>query len=124
MDDQKKEIYKEIVKILKLYKKGMRERTDGESKYELSGEKKIHVLNKDIDGMYFASVVIQKNFVGFYFFPQYCNPKLISLMPENLKKCLKGKTCFHIKKKDAEIMKSIKSFAKIGYDSYKKMEWI
>jgi hypothetical protein len=124
MEDQRKEIYEAVVKVLKSFKKGMRETTDGKSKYDLYGKKKVTVYNKEMDGMYFASVIIKKGFVGFYYFPQYANPKLLAQLPDNLKKCLKGKSCFHLKKLDAELLKSIKEYAKIGYDAYFKMGWI
>src|SRR6266496_2741339 len=116
MEDQKKEIFQDVMKVLKKFKKGMKERTDGKTKYELSGTKKVHAYNKDIDGMYFVSLVIQKGLVGFYFFPQYANPKLLAVMPDNLKKYLKGKSCFHLKKRDPEIYKSIKEYVQKGYD--------
>lgn len=124
MDDQRKEIYEAVVKVLKGFKKGMKEITDGKSKCDLYGKKKVTVYNKEMDGMYFASVIIKKDFVGFYYFPQYANPKLLTQLPDNLKKCLKGKSCFHLKKLDKDILKSIKDYTKIGYDAYVKMGWI
>ena len=124
MEDQRKEIFQDMLAIMKKFEKGMKVKTDGKTKYDMYGTKKVNLYNKEFDGMYFASVMIQKNSVGFHYFPQYANPKLLAELPENLKKCLKGKTCFHIKKRDEDLYKSIKSYVKIGYDGYKKMGWI
>jgi hypothetical protein len=43
--------------------------------------------------------------------------------PELLK-CLKGKSCFHIKKNDPVIMEQIKESLKIGYEMYKERGWL
>ena len=124
MTEGKQEIFNEVVKALKPYKKGMQETTDGKMKYTLTGKKKVNIYNKEIDGLFFASAAVMKNSVSFHFFCQYTHPQLLKHIPANLKKCLKGKTCFHIKKNDPELMKSIKDFVKLGYDTYKKMGWI
>lgn len=52
---------------------------------------------KLVDGMYFASVAKRKDSMAFYFFPLYMQPDIEKAIP-NLKKYLKGKTCFHFKK--------------------------
>jgi hypothetical protein len=74
--------------------------------------------------MYFASAAIQGSFAGFYFFPIYTHPKEFADMPENLRKCLKGKSCFHIKKLDNDLSKSIRSALKKGFVIYKKAGWV
>ena len=124
MSDIRQEIFKEVVKALKPYKKGLAEKTDGKTKYQLTGKKKVEIYNKEIDGLFFASATIMKNSVSFHYFCQYTHPQLLKYIPANLKKCLKGKTCFHIQKNDPELMKSLKGYAKLGYDTYKKMGWI
>jgi hypothetical protein len=39
-------------------------------------------------------------------------------------KCLKGKSCFHIKKMDAEIFKQMEEALAKGYSKYKERGWI
>ena len=124
MDELKTEIFNSLVKILKPYEKKLKVRTDGKSKYELSGKKKVVVWKKEIDGMFFTSVIIQKNFVGFYYFPIYTHAHEFKDLPVNLKKCLKGKSCFHIKKPDKELLTSIKQLIKKGSEIYKKAGWV
>ena len=120
MEDKRKEIFAEIKKILLPYGKKMNLSVDDEKKIELLGKKKVTIYNKEIDGMYFAWAMIKKNFVGFYCFFQYSHPDFLKECPENLRKCLKGKSCFQIKKNDPELMKSIKIYIKKGYEMYKK----
>jgi len=123
MDDIKLNIYNELVKILKPFGKKLDVRTDGKSKYELTGKKKFVIGKKEFDGMFFSSVIIQKNFVGFYYFPVYTHAHEFKDLPDNLKKCLKGKSCFHIKKPDKELFVSIKQLLKKGSEIYKKAGW-
>ena len=56
-----------------------------------------------------ASIILQKGFVGFYLMPIYVNPGLKKKLAPSLTKQLKGKTCFHIKQVDAEILKNIEA---------------
>jgi hypothetical protein len=74
--------------------------------------------------MYFASVMVQKGFVGFYFMPVYSNPELKTLLSAELMKCLKGKACFHIKKNDPVIMQQIKQALDLGLKDYEEKNWI
>ena len=65
-----------------------------------TAQKKITLGKKEYDGMFFSAAKIQGGFTGFYFFPIYTHPGEFKDIPAELKKCLKGKSCFHIKKLD------------------------
>ena len=61
--------------------------------------------NKDvvIDGrkkseLYFASVIPQKGYVGFYYMPVYTNPERKKLFEPELLSLLKGKSCFYVRR--------------------------
>jgi len=45
-------------------------------------------------------------------------------LPEELRKCLKGKSCFNIKKADAKLFKQIGKMAKEGLKIYKQEKWV
>ena len=60
----------------------------------------------------------------FYFMPVYADPSLKSQLHPQLVKCLKGKSCFHIKKNDPELMEQVKEALKVGYESFKKKGWV
>jgi hypothetical protein len=74
--------------------------------------------------MYFATAAIKSGYVGFYFFPIYTHPKEFTGIPDELKKCLKGKSCFHIKKLDKLLEGQIKDMVKQGFELYKKTGWV
>ncbi len=92
--------------------------------YNVVSFKHIEVAGKKTDNIYFASALVQKGFVGFYYFPIYvCEEAKPFIQPE-LQKLLKGKTCFHIKKNDPLIMKQIEQALKDGFALYKKLGWV
>ena len=122
MITEKREILAELKIILSSFSKNMRVTKDSEKGYEIYCTKEVTVGKKTVEGMYFAAAMIQGGFVGF-FFPIYTHPKEFSDLPENLRKCLKGKSCFHIKKLDSELSRSIKTALKKGHNIYKKAGW-
>jgi hypothetical protein len=119
-------IFDEIKKLLLPYVKGTIKLHGGDKgKIILVSEKKNKVEGRKKDEVWFASALVQKGYVGFYYMPIYTNSEKIrkAIQPELLK-CLKGKACFHIKKADEIILAQIKDALKIGYDSYKQMGWV
>lgn len=117
-------IFHALKKEMKHYQKGnMKPRIDIEGKYDLWVGKEVTVLGKQKSDMYFGGLIIQSNYVGFYLMPIYTNPALKEEIASELLKTLKGKSCFHIKKEDKELMKQVKEALKIGYAWYKKQGW-
>jgi hypothetical protein len=98
MITDKKEILAELKKILSANSKGLKITKDSDKGFELSGTKTVTAFKKEFNGMFFASAKIQGGFVGFYFFPIYTHAGEFKDLPAELKKCLKGKSCFHFKK--------------------------
>lgn len=117
-------IFHALKKEMKPYQKGnMKPRIDIEGKYDLWVEKEVTVLGKQKSDMYFGGLIIQSNYVGFYLMPIYTNPALKEEIAPELLKTLKGKSCFHMKKDDKELMKQVKKALKTGYAWYKKQGW-
>ena len=77
-----------------------------------------------VPGMYFASALIRKDNVSFYFFPIYGAPKEFEKLAPSAMKCLDGKTCFHFKKEEQVIEKEIRSLFKKGIEAYRKQGWV
>jgi hypothetical protein len=71
-----------------------------------------------------ASIILQKGFVGFYLMPIYVNPGLKKKLAPSLTKRLKGKTCFHIKQIDSEILGNIEDAVDEGVKSYRERGWL
>ena len=120
----KEAIFKKVRILVRKYSKNMDVRSDTDKNYGLYGKKTVTAYNKEVEGMYFASAVVNKNFIGFYFFPIYTHPQEFAKVPPTLKKCLKGKSCFHIKSEDAELLSQIDSILDQGQKLYKKEGWI
>ncbi|GAB5538194.1 MAG: hypothetical protein Salg2KO_02970 [Salibacteraceae bacterium] len=70
-----------------------------------------------VDGHYFASIVEKPTDVRLYFFPIYTHPNNFSLS-DDLKKSLKGKSCFHIKKLSPELETEISKMIDLGVRIY------
>jgi hypothetical protein len=56
--------------------------------------------------------------------PAYGEDKLTDMFQPELLKCLKGKSCFHIKKDDPVLFKQMKESLKKGLEAYKKRGWV
>ncbi|MEO5684754.1 MAG: hypothetical protein ABIQ88_19085 [Chitinophagaceae bacterium] len=118
-------IFNEIKKLLLPYEKGsikLRGGTGGQ--ILLVSDKPVTIHGKIRDELWFAAALIQKGYVGFYFMPVYTGPEIKEVFKPELLKCLKGKSCFHIKKQDEEILKQIKESLAIGYRKYKEKGWL
>ena len=96
------EIQAKLIDIIKEQMDVLRISAETENKFEVSGTIEAMQGKKKVDGIYFASVVPKPRDVRFYFFPTYTHKEQIGELPENLKKALKGKSCFHVKYMDNE----------------------
>lgn len=118
-------VFDAIKALMKPYVKGtLKEKGEAPGIYNIVSEKPIEAEGRKKDEVYFAGIIIQKGYVGFYFMPVYDYSKPGEIVHPNLMKHLKGKTCFYIKKNDPEILEQIKDALKAGYDLYKKREWV
>jgi len=69
-------------------------------------------------------LIIQKDYVGFYYMPIYSETKLEAVFKPEFLKTLHGKSCFYIMMLDDELLSQIKKALKTGFDLYKKRGWI
>lgn len=118
-------IFENIKKILLTYQKGSLEMVGGYGGMLcLVSQKPVVIQGRKRDELWFAGILVQKGYVGFYYMPVYANPDMKKVFKPELLKCLKGKSCFHIKKNDPVIMGQIKESLKIGYDMFKERGWL
>jgi len=94
-------------------------RTQTETNFEVAGTISVMQGKKKVDGHYFATVMPKAKDVRLYFFPIYTHVDDFELSPE-LKKFLKGKSCFHIKKLSEDLTEEIKTMIAKGVELYKK----
>jgi hypothetical protein len=105
--------------------------TDGKVK----GKKDLHLVVPEavaVPGAYggkptavaMASIILQKSYVGFYFMPIYMKPALGKKLSPALKKLLKGKTCFQIKKLDPNLLSHVDAALNEGVKCFKERGWV
>ena len=90
-------IFKKLKFLLKKYETPLKPKFDLDSKYDLWSFKDLEIAGRKRNEVYFAGLIIQSNYVGFYFMPIYTNTKLKNVFKPELLSLLKGKSCFHIK---------------------------
>ncbi len=90
----------------------------------LYGKKIVSIIpSRKPQATYVSGIIKQKDFVGFYSMPIYSHPNSFVLSPE-LKKALKGKSCFHVKKLNPELLSELETVLKNGIELYRKEGWI
>jgi hypothetical protein len=119
-------LFEEIKNLMKVYEKHF-DIKEGEGAYNLIYKGNVEVGKYVRDEVYFASALIQKNFVGFYFMPQYTTgytPEYFS--GSNMLKVLKGKSCYNVSEKTfkEEFKVELVEALKKGFETYKKKGWI
>jgi len=95
-----------------------------DGKVGLISKKPVEILGRKREEIWFASALVQKGYVGFYYMPVYMNPAVKKLVKPELLKCLKGKACFYIRKFDKKIFSQIKEALAIGYNEWLQRGWI
>lgn len=124
MTIDRKEIFDQIKLLMKKFEKPLVARSDYDSRYELWSEKEIEIGGRKRKDIFFAGLIIQSSYVGFYFMPIYTDTSLKDIFAPELLSTLKGKSCFHIKKLDKKILSQIKSSLDVGFNLYKKRGWV
>lgn len=122
-DKEKSEVFGRIKSILKKNKGKLSVKTNTETGYHLYSVKKIKISHREYNRLYFAGLTVNTNDVSFYFFPLYINKSKFRLSTQ-LKNKLKGKTCFHFRKIDDELLNEVTELVIKGYSEYKKAKWI
>ena len=88
--------------------------------YHLILEKQLVIDGRPRKELWFASIIQQKDSVGFYFTPPDVKDKL---SPELLAH-LDGKSCFHFKTLTPALKKDVEAALKLGLEAYRKRKWL
>ena len=123
----KDKIYKKLKALVDTYSPPLKKsvnKTNKKKNIEFWSEKDIEIDGRKRKRIFFASIIIQKNYVGFYFMPIYTDTKLKSFFKPELLSLLKGKSCFYIKTLDKELESQIELVLKKGFNLYKKRGWV
>ncbi len=118
------EIFVAIRKEMAVYQPPLQPKNDTERYYDLWSFKDLVIEGRKRSEVFFAGIIIQKGYVGFYFMPVYAEPQVKSLFKPELLRLLKGKSCFHVKTLDEEITSQIRQALVDGFELYKKRGWV
>ncbi|MFT5890327.1 MAG: hypothetical protein ACI9Y7_000417 [Dokdonia sp.] len=115
-----KEIDQILRAILKNHIGSLQIRKDEEGVLEVAGTIPTMQGKQKVDGIYFASVMPKPKDVRLYFFPIYTDAEIFEHIDPMLRKCLKGKSCFHIKKIDDDLKVHITKMIAMGIKVYQE----
>jgi hypothetical protein len=118
------EIFNRLKEILMNYQPPFSSKADDESHFDLWSVKDLVIEGRKRKEVYFAGLIIQKAYVGFYYMPVYAEPEIKEFFKAELLSRLKGKSCFHIHKLDSILIEQIKEALQRGYVEYQKRGWI
>jgi len=125
MEENLYQIFQRLKATLMMFEKPtMAPKIDLDSRYELWSQKDVVINGRRRREVFFAALIIQSNYVGFYFMPVYIDTSLKEVFAPELLKLLKGESCFHIKQLDENLEKQISDALCKGYDLYKQRGWI
>jgi hypothetical protein len=125
-------IYEKIKRILETHSEGFLNKDhyigskakDDKPAYHLYGNKDVSLFGKDPQKIYIAGVIQQKNYVSFYFNPIYSHPEFFSDINPELKRFLKGKSCFNLNKTTPTLLSEIEDLVVDGIKKYRDLGWI
>lgn len=118
------EIFLQLRTLLQRYQPPFGSKNENDKYYDLWSFKDLVIEGRKRKEVFFAGIIIQKNYVGFYFMPVYAEPAVKKFFKPELLSKLKGKSCFHIKKLDAELLSQIDAALITGFEEYKARGWV
>ncbi|MEO1714020.1 MAG: hypothetical protein AAFU60_11875 [Bacteroidota bacterium] len=120
MNEKVAGIYSGLINLLKEQLGSLRIVKENPNVFEVGGTKEVMQGKQKVDGHYFASIVPKPKDVRLYFFPIYTHPEEYSDISPDFRKFLKGKSCFHIKRLDAEMEAEIRRAIQKGVELYQR----
>ncbi len=123
MDDLQ-QIFKQVRDLISRYSPPLVAKKDQADYYDLWSVKEVVIAGRKKKEVFFAGVIIQKGYVGFYFMPVYVDAEMKKVFSPELLALLKGKSCFHIRRYEATVMDQIGKALQTGFDIYRKNGWV
>ena len=116
-------LFEELQEILAPYSRHFTVRRDEPGYYDLWSERNVVIEGRARKEVFFAGLIIQKSYVGFYFMPIYAEADLAAFFGAELLATLKGKSCFHIGRLTPEIQAQMADALARGYELYVERGW-
>jgi hypothetical protein len=116
-------LFEDAKKLLVPYAKRLSVRKDEPGAYDLWSEKEVVVEGRKKKGVFFAGLIIQKSYVGFYYMPVYTDAGAAEFFGPEMLQLLKGKSCFYLKELTPEIRRQMKDALRRGFELYQDRGW-
>ena len=100
-------------------KKHFSVRIERYERYEIWADRPVLVSGRRRKDVFFASIIVQSNYVGFYFMLLYADQPLSNFFGKELLSKLKGKSCFYLKEEDHQLLRQVKEALSEGCKLYK-----
>lgn len=97
--------------IIESYEEEMEVVTNESDKYYLNWPE----IAKNGKPYFFACAQVRSKSIAFYFMPIYEYPELLNTISDDLKKKLKGKSCFHFTKPDPTLLAELADLVEQGF---------
>ena len=96
----------------------------GKRDCQLWSEKAVEVARRRRDEVFFAGLIVQKGYVGFYFMPVHTHAERTAVFSPELLTLLRGKSCFHVKRLDDELEAHVEAALATGFELYRERGWV
>lgn len=116
-------LFEAAKELFEPYAEHLAVRRDEPGRYELWSEKDVVIAGRERTEVFFASLVIQKSYVGFYCMPVYTHEEAKAFFGPELLALLKGKSCFYLKELTPEIRSQMRRALEEGYALYESRGW-
>ncbi|MEW6093701.1 MAG: DUF1801 domain-containing protein [Chloroflexota bacterium] len=119
-----KQVFDTLKPRLEKYRPPLVPKTENERYFDLWSFKDLVIEGRKRKEIFFSGLIIQKDFVGFYFMPVYVETEIKKIFSPELLKLLKGKSCFHIKKLTPELIQQVEEALHFGFSLYQERGWV
>ncbi len=119
-----KTLFDSLKPLLQKYNPPLAPKTDNDTTYDLWSFRPVEIEGRRKKEIFFAALIIQKAYVGFYFMPVYAEPEMKKIFAPALLKLLKGKSCFHVKSLTPALCRQIESALAAGFALYRERGWV
>jgi hypothetical protein len=117
-------IFDTLKPILARYQPPFTSKRDEAGYYDLWSLKDLVIEGRKRKEIFFAGLITQSSYVGFYFMPVYIDREIKAVFAPELLRLLKGKSCFYIRRTDAPLLEHIAQALEAGYQLYCSRGWV
>ncbi|MBN2404703.1 MAG: DUF1801 domain-containing protein [Coriobacteriia bacterium] len=117
-------LFGELKSLLKPYARHFTVRKDEPGYYDLWSERDLVIADRKRKEVFFAGLIIQKSYVGFYYMPIYADVSAEKFFGPELLSLLKGKSCFYIRELTPVLRTQIEDALAGGLAMYKERGWV